>query len=75
MIEEIKNAKDNVSGTVKETAGRMTENEDLELKGKLQTMKSQIGNKMEGMKEEMAEKANNFIDKVKPNKKDNSNHS
>ena len=34
-------------GEVKETAGKVTENKELELKGKLQSLKSDINKKFE----------------------------
>ncbi|MDF2486234.1 MAG: hypothetical protein K0R46_2402 [Herbinix sp.] len=71
MIDELKNAKDNAMGKGKETIGQKMNNDNLELKGKLQTMKSQAGDKMTNMKDEMAEKANYVIDWMKPDKKGN----
>lgn len=71
MIEELKNAKDNAMGQVKETTGQKTNNDNLELKGKMQTIKSKAGDKMTNMKEEIAEKANDVIDWMKPDKKGN----
>ncbi len=69
LKEDFKNSKDNLMGKAKETAGRYMDNDRLELKGKLQTMKSQVGNKLEDVKEEMADKANDVIDWVKPDKR------
>ncbi|MGF7142322.1 uncharacterized protein YjbJ (UPF0337 family) [Anaerotaenia torta] len=70
LKEDLKNSKDNFMGKVKETAGQYMDNDRLELKGKLQTMKSKAGNKLEDMKEEMAEKANDILDWADPDKKD-----
>ncbi len=70
LKEDFENSKDNLMGKIKETAGRHMDNDRLELKGKVQTMKAQVGDKLEDVKEEMAEKANDFLDLVKPEKKD-----
>lgn len=70
MNNELENGKDKLVGKVKETTGKVTGNEELELKGKLQAMKADIGNKMEDMKEDVLEKVNDFIDKVKEHKRD-----
>lgn len=70
LKEDLENSKDNLMGKIKETAGRHMDNNRLELKGKLQTMKAQVGDKLEDVKEEMAEKANDVLDLVKPEKKD-----
>ncbi len=71
MIDEMKNAKDNVIGKMKETTGKMINNDRLQLNGKLQSFKSQVGEGMENLKEEMAEKANEVIEWTKPDNKNN----
>jgi uncharacterized protein YjbJ (UPF0337 family) len=70
LINDIKNAKDNVVGKVKETTGKLMDDQGVEFKGKLQSMKAGMGDKVEGMKEEVLGKANNVIDRVKQTKKD-----
>lgn len=55
-------------GKMKETAGKLLEDDDLEFKGKMQTLKADIGNKVENLKDEVLEKTNDFIDKMKDNK-------
>lgn len=65
LKEDFKNSKDNLLGKSKETVGHYIDNDRLELKGKLQTMKSQVGNKLEDVKEEMVEKANDVLDWVR----------
>jgi len=62
---KLKNGKDKIVGTVKEATGKFTDSNELELKGKLQTMKADIGNKADDVKEQMMGKANQIIDKVK----------
>jgi uncharacterized protein YjbJ (UPF0337 family) len=67
---KIENAKDKIIGEVKETAGKITDNEELELKGKIQSSKSDIKEKAEEVKEGIAEKINDAIDRKKANKED-----
>lgn len=69
MMEEIKDTKDNVVGKLKEATGKLTDNDRLELSGKLQTWKSQVGEKITEKKEEAAEKVNEVIEWTKPDNK------
>jgi len=68
-------AKSKFSGEVKEAAGKLTGNEQLELKGKIQSARADLKadlnaeDRAEDLKENIAEKINNMIDK-KENKKD-----
>jgi uncharacterized protein YjbJ (UPF0337 family) len=62
----MKNAKDNVMGKMKETAGKMVNNDKMELSGKLQSFQSKVGDSVDNLKEGMAEKANDVIDLTKP---------
>ena len=71
MIDKIKSAKDNVMGKMKETTGKMINNDKIELSGKLQSFQSQVGEGMDNLKEEMAEKANDVIEWTKPDQKNN----
>ncbi len=68
-MEEIKNTKDGVVGKLKETAGQIMDNDRLELSGKLQTWKSQVGDKIIEKKEEAAEKVDEVIEWTKPDNK------
>jgi len=43
----VKNANDKVAGKVKETVGRATSNDKLELKGKIQSTKADIKGKIQ----------------------------
>ena len=65
-----KNEKDTVVGRIKESAGQILDDSSMELKGRLQVMKSKAGHNLQNVKEELAEKANDFIDYVKPDEKD-----
>lgn len=63
-----KNVSEKFSGKAKEIAGKITNNEQLELQGKIQTSKANlkesmsIQNKFEEIKENIAEKINEKID-------------
>lgn len=71
---KVNNATDKTIGEVKEAVGKVTGNEELELKGKMQSTKSDIkdklniGDKVDETKEVIAGKINDFIDKKKDNK-------
>jgi len=73
---KIKNAKDKISGEFKEVIGKITDNEQLELEGKIQSAasdlkeKTNIGNKVNEIKEDFAGKINDIIDKNKKTTKD-----
>ena len=69
MIEKMKNTKDNLVGKMKETTGKLVNNDRLEMNGKIQEFQSQVGEGIENMKEEMAEKANVVIEGTKRNDK------
>ncbi len=56
------NKKDKILGEVKETVGKVTGNEDLELKGKIQSSKSDLLEKGRKTKEDIAESINDIID-------------
>ena len=68
---KIENAKDKIIGEVKEVAGKVTGNKELELKGKIQSAKSDVKKKAGEIKEGIAEKVNDIIDKKKDNEDDN----
>jgi len=66
---DLDHAKNKVGGEMKEAAGKITGNEQLELKGKMQSAKADlkknmnVSDKIEDVKESIAESANNAIDK------------
>jgi uncharacterized protein YjbJ (UPF0337 family) len=68
-------AKNKFAGEMKEAAGKVTGNEQLELKGKIQSTKADIKknlsvkDKIEDIKENIAEKMNDRLDKKKKKKK------
>ncbi len=63
--------KDKVMGEIKEVVGKVTGNQQLELDGKLQSLKSDlkgktnIKDKVDDIKESIAEKINDAMDKGK----------
>ena len=71
---KVVNAKDKVVGEVKESVGKAIGNEELELKGKVQSAKSDIkekvhdaGDKAKEMKKDVIAEINNMADENKEN--------
>ena len=73
LSDKFDNAKDKLSGEAKEAAGKITGNEQLELKGKIQSSKADLKKKMEHKvdetKEHIAGKINDKIDEMEDKKK------
>jgi len=67
---KLENAKDKIMGETKEAAGKVTGNEELELKGKIQSSKSDIKKKAGEVKEGIAENIDDSVDKKKVNNED-----
>ena len=61
--DKLENAKDKIIGETKEVVGKVTGNDELELEGKIQSAKSDIKKKTEEIKEDIADKINDIIDK------------
>ena len=59
---KLNNAKDKVLGEVKEAIGKVTGNEELELKGKIQSSKSDLKEKGIKIKKDIVESINDIID-------------
>lgn len=57
--------KDKLIGEAKEVIGKVTNNEELELKGKIQSSTYDIFEKADDIKENIAGKLNDMIDKKK----------
>lgn len=66
--DKLMNAKDKIVGEVKEAVGKVTGNEELELKGKVQSSVSDLKTKAEKTKEDIAEKINDIVDEKKDKK-------
>jgi uncharacterized protein YjbJ (UPF0337 family) len=67
-MSKLDNKLDHLEGKIKETVGKVTNQEDLELEGKLKLLKSDMATKGEELKEKAQAKANNFIDKMREDK-------
>ena len=70
MNNDMKNEKDKSIGKIKEAAGKFLNNDELEFEGKKQSLKGDVGSKLEDMKDGALKKANDLIDKVRKDKKD-----
>lgn len=60
---KIENAKDKIVGEVKEATGKVTGNQEMELKGKIQSSKADVKKKAGEIKEGIAEKIKDITDK------------
>ena len=67
---KINNIKEKLTGEANEAAGKATSNEELELKGKVQSSKADIKKKVGGVKEDITGKINDKIDEMKDKNKD-----
>lgn len=72
---KVESTKDKLVGGVKETVGKVTNNEELELKGKMQSKKGDLegkateaGDKAHDLKENIAGNINDTIDHHKQDK-------
>jgi uncharacterized protein YjbJ (UPF0337 family) len=72
---KVESTKDKLVGGVKETVGKVTSNEELELKGKIQSKKGDMegkvtaaGDKLDDLKEDIIGNINNTIDQNKQDK-------
>lgn len=70
LNDKLENGKDRIMGKAKEAAGKITNNQELEYHGKLQSMKADVGDKVADTKEGVLGKANDLIDKVRGDIKD-----
>lgn len=66
--DKLMNVKDKIVGEVKEVVGKATGNEELELKGKVQSSVSDLKTKSEKAKEDLPEKINDILDDKKDKK-------
>lgn len=62
---KVKHKSDKAAGKVKETIGEVTDNEELEAKGRLQGAKGKIGEKVDDLKD----KAKDAVEDVKHSRK------
>ena len=61
--DKIDNTKDKITGEVKEAVGKVTGNEELELKGNIQPSKADLKDKAHEIKEGIVKKINDITDK------------
>jgi uncharacterized protein YjbJ (UPF0337 family) len=64
----VKNTKDQVVGRVKEKIGDITNNEELELKGKIQSTTADAKKNVAEIREKTAKKLNDFFDNKEDDK-------
>lgn len=62
-MNKIKNAKDKVVGETKEAIGKVTKNKELEVKGKLQSIKADVNIKAEQIKDDVTRGVNKALKK------------
>ena len=67
----LENAKDNAMGKIMETAGKVTNDQELEFTGKFQSLTSEVKDKVYNAKEAVYQVGNNLIDRSKEDKMDN----
>lgn len=71
LKDKMENAKDKIVGEIKETTGKISGNEQLELKGKIQSSKADFEKKIDikhtvnDVKENLAGKVNDMMDHKK----------
>ena len=66
----LENAKDNAMGKIMETAGKVTNDQELEFTGKFQSLTSEVKDKIYDAKEAVYQVGNNLIDRSKEDKMD-----
>lgn len=61
---KIENAKDKAVGKVIETAGKLTNDQELEFTGKFRTMTTEVKDKLYDVKEDVFQEANDLMDRA-----------
>lgn len=64
-MNKLENAKDKAVGKVIETAGKLTNDQELEFAGRFKTMTTEVKDKILNVKEEVFQEANDLIDRAK----------
>lgn len=67
-MSKIDNKLEHLEGKITETIGKVTNREDVELKGKLKSIKSDMMSKGEELKEKAQAKTNDLIDRIREEK-------
>ncbi|MGH4124256.1 MAG: CsbD family protein [Clostridium sp.] len=60
---KVENVKDKVVGKIKETAGKVSDNQTMEIKGKLQYQKGNLKEKIDKTKDKIVDKFNDTLNK------------
>ncbi len=68
-MDDFKNKKDKAVGEVVERIGQAIDDSELEFKGKMKSLKADLGSKVEEGKDKFFGKANEFIDEVTEKRK------
>lgn len=69
LKDKLNNIKEKLTGEANEAAGKATNNEELELKGKIQSSTADLKKKIGGIKEDITGKINDKIDEIKDKNK------
>ncbi|PKM68736.1 MAG: CsbD family protein [Firmicutes bacterium HGW-Firmicutes-19] len=62
-MSKIKNAKDKIVGETKEAIGKVTNNKEMEVKGKIQSIKADVNIKTEKIKDDVKREVNKTFKK------------
>lgn len=68
-MDKLENAKDKAVGKVIETAGKLTNDQELEFTGKFRTLTTEVKDKLYDVKEDVFQEANDLIDRTREDKK------
>ena len=68
-MDKLENAKDKAVGKIMETAGKLTNDQELEFTGKFRRITTEVKDKFYDVKEDVYEEANDLIDRMKDNEK------
>jgi uncharacterized protein YjbJ (UPF0337 family) len=70
ITDKFENAKDKVVGKVIETAGKLTNDQELEFTGKFKTMTTRVKDRLYDVKQDVYQEGNKLLDKVNDNLND-----
>lgn len=71
-MDKLENAKDKAVGKVIETAGKLTNDQELEFTGKFRMITTDVKDKLYDVKEDVFQEANDFIDRAKEKNREKS---
>lgn len=70
---KIENAKDKAVGKIVETAGKVTNDQELEFTGKFKSLTTNVKDKLNEVKEDVYQEANNLMDRTNKKMKNSKN--